>query len=77
MTGAVYLGDKIFINPQTSLMHGTMQANAAILGAHSPIDRLAILIIHELLHVSGDFLQEAGRFENGESTGNGFIVEQA
>jgi len=52
--GAYAKDGKIFLNPASSIVKGTLNPGAAVFGGMSSADALATLIIHDLRHLTGD-----------------------
>lgn len=69
--GGVTKGDTIYLNPTNSVTKGTYPYNhpTAVLSGLTPVEGLAAHILHELLHVSGDFKPESKPEESYDFTG--------
>jgi len=82
LTGAPGIGAyakdaKIFLNPASSIVKGTLNPGAAVFGGMSSADALGTLIIHELRHLTGDLASEPLEFYRQESLLNSRDVKVA
>ena len=71
-------GGKVYLNPRSRVISGTYAPivnglyndRTGLYNGFSPLQVLAATIIHELLHVSGDYPPETGQFAVEESLAN-------
>jgi RHS repeat-associated protein len=68
---------KIFLNPASSIVKGTVNPRSAVFGGMSAVDALAALIIHEVLHISKDRPPETGENYRIDSLLNSTDVKAA
>lgn len=57
--GAYTKDGKIFLNPSSSIVKGTLNPGTVVFGGMSPADALATLIIHDLRHLTKDLPPES------------------
>lgn len=75
--GAYAKDGKIFLNPASSIVKGTLNPGAPVFGGMSAADALATLIIHDLRHLTKDLPSEPLEFYREESLLNSRDVKQA
>ncbi|HLN98460.1 MAG TPA: RHS repeat-associated core domain-containing protein [Pyrinomonadaceae bacterium] len=75
--GAYAKDGKIFLNPASSIVKGTLNPGTAVFGGMSAADALATLIIHDLRHVTKDLPSESLENYRNESLLNSQDVKEA
>lgn len=75
--GAYAKDGKVFLNPTSSVVKGTLNPGAAVFGGMSQANALATLIIHEMRHITKDIPSESLERYRAESLLNSTDVKDA